>query len=431
MSMLRTLPILCIASLVLAACAPAAGVTPTPMDGGPMQPPSAALRAQEDLAQKLGVQPDQIILSAISSQEWPDTCLGLGRPDEACGQMIVPGYRIELIHAGKTYLYRTNQDGSSLRLEPPAEQPTVSPTSDEAAGRIADHLAQILAQQSGIAVGEIRVAAVEPVEWPDACLGVQVEGVLCAQIVTRGYRIVLEAGDQKYEFHTNADGSQVALASAPQAKIGEVVATWQSASDPCRQAEFGRTGIAFGDCGGVMMGGRYAGAQRLDELAYFASTFQSFRADTPAGKVEFSGHGSQAATPAQQRAVAEWARLVYDEAAGGRGGAAWGLAIGWSRQGGIAGFCDDLAIYLDGFAYAASCKTSAQRRIVLSAQELELLYRWIDTYKSFDFTSSDQATADSMTTRLTFAGQGAQEAGAAVREQVMAFASGLYTRKEQ
>lgn len=431
MNILRSLSILFVVSLVLAACAPGAGVTPTPMDGGQIQPPSAALRAQENLAQKLGVQPDQIMISAISSQEWPDTCLGLGGADEACGQMIVPGFRVELNYGGKTYVYRTNQDGSALRLETPREQPGASPTAEEGAMRIANSLAQTLAQQTGLPVEQVTVVAAEKVDWPDSCLGVHAQGVMCAQVVTPGYRIVLQAGGQNYEYHTNTDGSQSVLAAARQAEIGEVIVVWRSSRSSCQQGKFGLAGMAFGDCLGGMMAGHYAGALRVKELEYFASTFQSFSEDTPAGKVDFTGKGSQPATPAQQRAVAEWAQLAYDEAVAGRSGAAWGSAIGWYRKGGIAGFCDDLGFYLDGFAYATSCKTSGQRRIVLTGQDLDQLYHWVDTYKSFEFSVSDQATADSMTTGLTFNGQGAQEADAAIREQVTAFASRVYTRGGQ
>jgi len=44
-----------------------------------------------------------------------------------------------------------------------------------------------------------------------------------------------------------------------------------------------------------------------------------------------------AGSPAS-RAVAEWARLIFDVAESGRSGAAWGLALSWHREGGIAGF---------------------------------------------------------------------------------------------
>jgi hypothetical protein len=52
---------------------------------------------------------------------------------------------------------------------------------------------------------------VQPVQWPDSCLGVQIPGIMCAMHVVDGYRIILLANDQTYEVHSNLDGSQIAL----------------------------------------------------------------------------------------------------------------------------------------------------------------------------------------------------------------------------
>jgi hypothetical protein len=61
--------------------------------------------------------------------------------------------------------------------------------------------------------GEIKVISSEAMEWPDACLGISQEGVACAQIVSPGYKIVLEANGKQVEYHTNQDGSVVVPAT--------------------------------------------------------------------------------------------------------------------------------------------------------------------------------------------------------------------------
>jgi len=48
----------------------------------------------------------------------------------------------------------------------------------------------------------ITVQSVEFVQWPDSCLGISKTDVACAEVITPGYRIVLEAGDRTYEYHT-------------------------------------------------------------------------------------------------------------------------------------------------------------------------------------------------------------------------------------
>ena len=57
---------------------------------------------------------------------------------------------------------------------------------------------------------EITAASAAAVDWPDACLGNP--GVACADVITAGYRIMLQARGTTYEYHTNLDGSQILAA---------------------------------------------------------------------------------------------------------------------------------------------------------------------------------------------------------------------------
>jgi hypothetical protein len=66
-----------------------------------------------------------------------------------------------------------------------------------------------LAGRRGSADG-ITVKSVEFAQWPDACLGISQPDVACAEVITPGYRILLEASGQKYEYHTDG-ASRVVL----------------------------------------------------------------------------------------------------------------------------------------------------------------------------------------------------------------------------
>jgi hypothetical protein len=59
-----------------------------------------------------------------------------------------------------------------------------------------------LAGQLDIAAEAITVRSVEAVEWPDSSLGCPGPGMMYAQVITPGYRIVLEANGQSYAYHT-------------------------------------------------------------------------------------------------------------------------------------------------------------------------------------------------------------------------------------
>src|SRR5574341_363262 len=73
---------------------------------------------------------------------------------------------------------------------------------------------QALAAALGLPVDQIKLVSIDAVEWPDGCLGVRRLGVLCIQVITPGFRIVLEANGKQYEYHTNADGSVLAPAES-------------------------------------------------------------------------------------------------------------------------------------------------------------------------------------------------------------------------
>ena len=68
---------------------------------------------------------------------------------------------------------------------------------------------EVLAEQLGLDPLAIQFVETVPVDWPDACLELPAAGESCAQVVTPGFRVVVEAGAMSYEFRTNRDGSLV------------------------------------------------------------------------------------------------------------------------------------------------------------------------------------------------------------------------------
>ena len=68
----------------------------------------------------------------------------------------------------------------------------------------------------GIPKDEIEFASSEGVDWPDTSLGNPQPGMMYAQVVTPGWRLFLDARGQRYQYHTNRDGTAVTLVgSAP------------------------------------------------------------------------------------------------------------------------------------------------------------------------------------------------------------------------
>lgn len=50
-------------------------------------------------------------------KEWPDSCLGLPEKDEMCAQVVTSGYEVTVQGNGKEAIYRTNDDGSVMRVQ--------------------------------------------------------------------------------------------------------------------------------------------------------------------------------------------------------------------------------------------------------------------------------------------------------------------------
>lgn len=50
-------------------------------------------------------------------QQWSDGCLGLGKSDEFCTQVITSGWRVVVTDGLKNWTYRTDDLGNTVRLE--------------------------------------------------------------------------------------------------------------------------------------------------------------------------------------------------------------------------------------------------------------------------------------------------------------------------
>ncbi len=66
-----------------------------------------------------------------------------------------------------------------------------------------------LVEELDLSPNLISVAKVEAVNWSDASLGCAEPGKAYAQVVTPGYRILLEAEGEQYEVHTDEAGKNV------------------------------------------------------------------------------------------------------------------------------------------------------------------------------------------------------------------------------
>lgn len=388
--------------------------TPPPDNWAAASP--AIQAAKEYLAGRLRLATDDIQVLQVTALDWSNACLGIYSAGMLCAEVITPGYIVDLevVEEGrvKVFVFHTDASGAQLSLLPEAVFPA----------------RQALLQQTGLLLEEIDWVSLEAVEWRNSCLGVTTPGVNCLDVIVPGYRIVFQVGGERYEYHTNQDGSRVVLATLTESSSSGALLTWSSVIEPCTTVEIDQQEVRSAPCGIELVRTGDLPASRAAELEYFSTLYARQASETTAGIVTFRGSGRVVVTPAETRMLAEWARLVYDEAASGRNGAAWSLAFSWHREGGIAGFCDDLGVYLTGEAVVTACKSGEQPalgRLRLDSQQLADLYAGVDSLAPFEIEQADPATADAMTIHFVFNGQGAAEASAHDQSGLIQLASEL------
>jgi hypothetical protein len=110
------------------------------------------------------------------------------------------------------------------------------------------------------------------------------------------------------------------------------------------------------------------------------------------------------------------------------------IALSWKREGGFAGFCNYLTVFLSGEVYRSSCTGGQypEERLInfLSTDELAQLDRWVMMYGEIEIDASDPPeVSDRMVVVLTFSGVG-NDRTASVSDQrdLLNFAQELYQR---
>jgi len=116
-------PLVLLAGLVLGACSGTGTDVPVAVTEvipalEDVLPPDVALNIRNQVSEILGVPVESIALKTIEQMEWPDSCLGLGGPDESCAQAVTPGWLLVFTANGQEYRFRADQTGTVIRQEP-------------------------------------------------------------------------------------------------------------------------------------------------------------------------------------------------------------------------------------------------------------------------------------------------------------------------
>jgi hypothetical protein len=199
------------------------------------EPPTQ--RAKEDLAQRLGISPDEITMVSVEEVTWPDSSLGCPQPGRVYLQVITPGYRIILRAGSHEYAYHTDRgqqvilctkdrepepvatvEGEVLpRTSPTVERPFFpgTPVPPDQVSEAINLAVTDLAGRLRVSPKEILVVAVRGWTWWDTNLGYPARDASRTSVATPGYVVVLFAQGQEHEYHADRKGRLVYCPGGP------------------------------------------------------------------------------------------------------------------------------------------------------------------------------------------------------------------------
>ncbi|NPV67944.1 MAG: hypothetical protein HPY64_12430 [Anaerolineae bacterium] len=156
-----------------------------------------------DLAEHEGVATDEIDVWMVEAVSWPGGQLECQPVDQVDGESL-PGYRISLLIGSTRYIYHTDSRARfvlcPVEESAPAGDLIILDTQVQALVELARaHLARRL----DLPVRRIFVVDAYPVDWPDARLGCLLSDEQVPPTPVSGYRIVLQAGETTYVYHSD------------------------------------------------------------------------------------------------------------------------------------------------------------------------------------------------------------------------------------
>jgi len=264
-----------------------------------------------------------------------------------------------------------------------------------------------LSEELGVAVDQIMVAEVEAVTWPDGCLGVGKIGVMCTQALVPGYRFVLDVDGMQYEYHTNLD--MTIIVEVEESLINSSVVS-EAIIQLAQNLRIEATDISLVS----------------DEIVEFADVCLGvFYNDIKCTLLATSGH----------IIILEASDFVFEYHISNDGARIQPatIALTWSREGGFAGFCDQMTVFLSGEVYGSNCRSEDGRggifASLLSSEEQSQFFTWMEEYGQIHLDASDPpGVADEMSLLLSMNGSGNGKPGKPLQDELFRWSQNLYRR---
>lgn len=232
----------------LVVCEPAGQAgTATPVPGAtPTVAPAAAVEQFVEQARAALEQQVEQLGAAdvldVQRMEWPSAAMGCPEPGKSYAQVVTPGYAISFGAGDTRYEVHVSQSGQAVVCGD-GTQRQAEPT-PAAANGVTAAVVEDLASRLDVAEDDLTVVGVDGVEWRDSSLGCPEPGRMYAQVITPGYRVVVQGPEATYEYHTDRSGDQMVLCQQPagaEQRLGPTQA--RQVAERARQALANRLGV--------------------------------------------------------------------------------------------------------------------------------------------------------------------------------------------
>ena len=90
-------------------------------------PDSVSDAVLRDAARRSNLSISQLRIVQAEKRDWPNGCLGIIEPGRSCAAMVVSGWRVRVEGGRQTFVYRTNESGSVVKVETGVIQGSIRP----------------------------------------------------------------------------------------------------------------------------------------------------------------------------------------------------------------------------------------------------------------------------------------------------------------
>jgi hypothetical protein len=87
--------------------------------------------------------------------------------------------------------------------------PAVTPVTGEVPPVLLESILKDLSERTGVSQEKISVVQAQEILWSDGSMGCPKPGVFYTQAMVNGFQVILEVGDQKYDYHASETGYYV------------------------------------------------------------------------------------------------------------------------------------------------------------------------------------------------------------------------------